>query len=128
MSQAPETAPAAARWFRPGVADVVFLLIALAAFRGARHTLLDDPGLGWHLRNIDAMLASGGWLTEDPFTDPRAGEPAAWYTNQWLGEVPYWLGWRWAGLEGIAAVNALLIGLIARALCALMLREGIPWP
>jgi len=60
MTPAPETAQAAARWYRPGVADVVFLLIALAAFRGARHTLLDDPGLGWHLRNIDAILANGG--------------------------------------------------------------------
>ena len=35
------------------------------------HSLLDDPGLGWHLRNIDAMREQGGWLREDPFGDPR---------------------------------------------------------
>lgn len=126
MTPSPD-APAT-RWYRPGVADLVFLLIALAAFRGARHTLLDDPGLGWHLRNIDAILANEAFLTEDPFTDPRGGEPREWLTNQWLGELPYWVGWRWAGLEGVAAVNALVIGLMARVLCTLLLREGMPWP
>ncbi|MFO0841249.1 MAG: hypothetical protein U0797_02475 [Gemmataceae bacterium] len=115
------------RW-RPGVADLLFLLVALAGMRGARHTLLDDPGLGWHIRNIDAILDRGGWLTEDPFTDPRGEAPPRWYTNQWLGEAPYWLGWKWAGLEGIAAVNAVVIATIAGALYRVLLADGLAWP
>jgi hypothetical protein len=116
------------RWHRPGVADVLFLLVALSVFRGAQHTLLDDPGLGWHVRNIDAMLAEGGWLTSDPFTDPRGQPPAQWYSNQWLGELPYWLGWKWAGLEGIAAVNALGIAVMAGLLYRMQLADGLAWP
>lgn len=115
------------RW-RPGVADLLFLLVALAGMRGARHTLLDDPGLGWHIRNIDAMIEYGWWLAEDPFTDPRGETPPKWYTNQWLGELPYWLGWKWAGLEGIAVVNALVIASIAGVLYRVLLADGLAWP
>src|SRR4051794_37406769 len=110
----PVSPPGSTAWYRPGIADLVFLLLALAVLRGARHSLLDDPGLGWHLRNIDAMREQGGWLREDPFTDPRTrDEPTArWFSNQWLGELPFYLGWKWAGLEGIAVVNALVIALL----------------
>src|SRR5437773_271057 len=100
--------------YRPGVADLVFLFVAVVALRGAAQGLLDDPGLGWHLRNIDAIRGNGWWLTEDPFTYSRGEEPRAWYTNQWLGEMPLYLGWRLAGLEGIAVVCALVIALLAR--------------
>src|SRR3954469_26079953 len=87
----PVSPPGSTAWYRPGIADLVFLLLALAVVRGAQHSLLDDPGLGWHLRNIDAMREQGGWLTADPFTDPRGGEPPRWLTNQWLGELPFYL-------------------------------------
>ncbi|MGH7225290.1 MAG: hypothetical protein ACRELF_18870, partial [Gemmataceae bacterium] len=69
-----------------------------------------------------------GWLTEDPFTEPRDGQPRPWLTNQWLGEIPFWLGERWAGLEGIAAVAALVIAFTMRCLYRMLLRDGSPWP
>src|SRR5438270_7142456 len=75
------------RW-RPGGAELIFLLVAILVIRASRHTTLDDPGLGWHLRNVDAMLQQGGWLTSDPFTYSRGEPPARWLTNQWLGEIP----------------------------------------
>jgi hypothetical protein len=106
----------------------VFLLVAVVVLRGARQTMLDDPGLGWHLRNIDAMLERGWWLTEDPFTEPAEGTPRPWRTNQWLGEVPFWLGERWAGLEGIAVVNAVVIAFLIRCFYRMLLRDGLPWP
>ncbi len=117
-------------WYRPGIADVVFLLVALAVLRGARHSMLDDPGLGWHLRNIDAMRGQGGWLREDPFGDPRTRDDASrpWFTNQWLGEVPAYLGWEWAGLEGIAAVNAIVLAWLGRRLYMALIDEGLSWP
>jgi hypothetical protein len=88
--------------------------------------MLSDPGLGWHLRNIDAMLAKGGWLTEDPFSGPRGGQP--WWTNQWLGELPLWLGERWAGLEGIAAAATLVLAVTFRCLYRMLRRDGLVWP
>jgi hypothetical protein len=120
--------PPPTRWYTPGIADVIFLLVALAVMRGAGQGLLDDPGLGWHIRNIDAMIQARGWLTEDPFTDPRAHPPRPWYTNQWLGDLPLWLGWRVAGLDGVAVATALVIGLVARSLYGMLVRDGLPWP
>ncbi len=123
------TIPAASPlWYHISSADAVFFLVALIVFWTARQGLLDDPGLGWHLRNIDAMLAQGGWLTVDPFTEPRDGQPRPWLSNQWLGEIPFWLGERWAGREGIAAVAALVIALLMRCLYRMLLRDGSPWP
>jgi hypothetical protein len=116
------------RWYHFIGADWVFLVIALLVFQTARQGLLDDPGLGWHLRNIDAILAQGKWLSEDPFTEPRDGQPRPWLTNQWLGELPFWLGERWAGPEGIAAVAALIIAFTVRCLYRILIQDGCPWP
>lgn len=113
---------------RPGIADLIFLFVALAVLRGASHGLLDDPGLGWHVRNIDAMRQEGGWLTVDPFTDHAGKEAPAWYTNQWLGELPLYLGWKLAGLEGIAVVTALVFALLARLMYRAMVEDGAAWP
>ncbi len=124
------TAPAVARsprWL-PVSADVVFLVLAVVIVQGGRTSMLDDPGLGWHLRNLDAIRAQGWWLTEDPFTFHPQGESRRWLTNQWLGELPLWLGWRWAGEEGIAAVTALVLAFTLRCLYAWMVRDGTPWP
>lgn len=124
------TSPADDRvpWYRPSGADVVFVFMMVLIFQGARNTMLDDPGLGWHLRNIDAMLAEGWWLTRDPFTYPHDGKVKEWRTNQWLGEVPLWLGWQWAGEEGIAAVVSLVLAFMLRCLYRMLLRDGIAWP
>jgi hypothetical protein len=122
---APAEGADAPRWYQPGIADLVFVALAVVVFNGARTSMLNDPGLGWHLRNIDAMIAEGGWLTHDPFSGPRHGEK--WLTNQWLGELPLWLGKRWAGLEGIAAVTALTLALMLRCLFRMLMRDGLPW-
>jgi hypothetical protein len=118
--------PTRRAWYLPSGADLVFVVLALVIFQASRGRMLSDPGLGWHLRNIDAMRAKGGWLTEDPFSGPRGGQP--WWTNQWLGELPLWLGERWAGLEGIAAVAALVLALTFRCLYRMLQRDGLPWP
>jgi hypothetical protein len=74
------------------------------------------------------MRAEGGWLTVDPFTQPRDGVHPRWYTNQWLGELPFWLGQRWAGMEGIAAVATVVLAFTLRCVYAAFLRDGLPWP
>jgi hypothetical protein len=113
------------RWYRLAAADLVFLVCVLAILPQARLGMLDDPGLGWHLRNIDAMCAEGGWLTHDPFSGPRGGQP--YYTNQWLGDLLFWLGDRWAGLDGIAAVTVLTLALLFRCLFGMLLADGLAW-
>jgi len=96
--------------------------------RGAKGALLDDPGFGWHLRNIDAMIAHGGWLTEDPFTDPRGEAPAA------LADEP--VARRTAGVAGVEVGragghrrgHALALALLGRFLYTALIDDGLPWP
>ncbi len=120
--------PSNKAWYQFGSADVVFFLLCLLIYPAAQGKMLSDPGLGWHLRNIDAMLAEGKWLTEDPFSQPREGVHQPWRTNQWLGELPLWLGERWAGLEGIAAVATVILAFTLRCVYVALLRDGLPWP
>jgi hypothetical protein len=116
----------APRWFQFASADVVFLLLALVIVQAGGQRMLDDPGLGWHLRDVDAMREQGGWLTRDPFSGPRYG--ATYLTNQWLGDIVLYLGWKWAGLEGIAAVTTVVLALTLACLYRMLLRDGISWP
>src|SRR4051812_18180718 len=105
--------PPARSWLRVGLPDLVFVLMAVGLVRAAHaSTMLNDPCLGWHVRTVDAILANGGFFDTDPFSGPRGG--SRWLTNQWLGDVPLWLGERWAGLTGIAVVNTLLLAFIFR--------------
>ena len=68
-------------WLRIGIADLLLIVLALGIIGRSQGSMLDDPGLGWHLRHVDAIWSQGGWLTTDPFSGPRGGEP--WITNQW---------------------------------------------
>jgi hypothetical protein len=111
---------------RIGVADILFLVCALGMIQRSRGSMLDDPGLGWHIRNIDAMWAAGGWLSHDPFTLPIQDWP--WRTNVWLGDLALWLSWQWAGLEGIAAVTVLVLTLTFRMLYQMLVADEVPWP
>ncbi len=120
----PATLTSSRSWFT--IADLLFLVFCVGVLQRARGSMLDDPGLGWHLRNIDAMSAHGGWLTRDPFTVPLADWP--WRTNVWLGDLWLWLGWHWGGLEGIAVATTVVIALTCRWLYSLLVRDGIPWP
>lgn len=119
-------APPAGSWFRVGVADVLFVVLIFGMMQRSRSGMLDDPGVGWHIRNIDAMLEQGGWLTHDPFTLNRGDQ--RWFTNQWLGDLLLWLGYRWAGLNGIAVVVTLVLALTIRLLYGMLIRDGVPWP
>lgn len=102
------------------------ILVLIGVLQRSQGALLDDPGLGWHIRNIDAMWAEGGWLTTDPFSGPRAGQP--WRTNQWIGDFVLYGGFWWGGLEGIAVVTGIVLALTFRWLYLIMVEDGVPWP
>ncbi len=110
-------------WLRLELIDALLVALALCLVVHSRGSMLDDPGLGWHLRNVDAMWTAGGWLTADSFSGPRGGQP--WRTNQWLGDLAlrggYWLG----GLEGIAAVTIAVLLIIFRAMYAVLRADGV---
>jgi len=114
------------RWWSFGVADLLFLVLAIGMIQRSQDAMLDDPGLGWHLRNVDAMLEQGNWLTEDPFSFTNEGNQ--YYTNQWLGDIFLWAGWQWGGLEGVAVVTTLVLVFTFWLLFRFMIRDRVPIP
>lgn len=114
------------RWYRLGIADVVLLMLVGGLGQQATGAILRDPGLGWHLRTPELIFATGTWPTTDPFSGPSAGKE--WLANQWLGDIPLWLGWKLAGLNGIAAVALAFLMLTYRLLYGFLRADGVPWP
>src|SRR5438874_1419019 len=114
MSEVPARS---APWYQFGSADIVFVVLCLLIFPAAKGKMLSDPGLGWHLRNIDAMRAVGGSLTVDPFSQPRDGVHQPWRTNLWL--FPLFAAW--ANTHGgfVAGFIVLAVALFAETLLAL---------
>ena len=121
------TEPPAGRppWYSVGAGDVLTVVLALGIGMTASRGLLGDPGLGWHIRTPDLIVASG-WPTADPFTGPSRGNP--WLANQWLGDVPLWLGWRAAGTNGVVAVTILALVAAYRLLYGFLRADGLAWP
>lgn len=110
---------------RFGVADLVYIGFTLLLLAVSNRGMVDDPGLGWHLRIVDQMLESGGFLYEDTFTLASTGKP--WLTQAWLGDIPLRMAYQWAGLNGIAALTAMTFALTFRLLFMRMLHNNVPW-
>jgi hypothetical protein len=64
-----------------------------------------DPDIWWHMRNAEELLRTGRLARVDAYSYTVAGAP--WIDHEWLGEVPYYLGWRCFGLHGLYLVMAL---------------------
>lgn len=66
-----------------------------------------DPDLGWHLRNAEYMLNQHQVVRRDMFSSTTFGKP--WIDHEWMSEIPFYLGWKLAGMQGVFLVT---IGLI----------------
>ncbi len=65
---------------------------------------LADPDIWWHLRNAEELVRSGHFVRADVYSYTVHGAP--WINHEWLGELPYYLGWRGLGLQGLYLVMA----------------------
>lgn len=66
-----------------------------------------DPDIWWHLRNADELVRTGHFVRADAYSYSVHG--ASWINHEWLGELPYYLGWRCFGLRGLYLVMALAL-------------------
>src|SRR6185369_14777840 len=57
-----------------------------------------DPDIWWHLRNAEELLHTGRFVRADAYSYTVHGAP--WINHEWLGELPYYVGWRGFGLQG----------------------------
>lgn len=112
------------KWYRIGIGDLVLIMLAVGIGQTASSGIIADPGMGWHLRTPDFVFEHG-WPTTDPFSGPKQG--SQWLANQWLGDIPFWLGWKAAGLNGVVAVTIGLLLLTYRLLYGFLRADGLSW-
>ena len=77
-----------------------------------------DPDIWWHLRNAEVFVQSHSVVHHDFYSFTAAG--SRWINEAWLGELPYYFGWRWLGIRGVylvmlAAVELILLGVFGLA-------------
>lgn len=90
------------------VAAALTMLFTLVLFDGGRK-LFRDSDSGWHIRNGEAILATGTLPRSDPYSWSKPGEP--WFAWEWGADVL--MGWahRLDGLSGVSALYTVLISI-----------------
>lgn len=109
----------------PRVADYLFAFVAFSVIFQRNSDVLDDPGLGWHLRTADLIWESGQFVYDEQFCVSGLGRP--WVAYSWLGDFLLNATYRWGGLNGIVVLTAIVFALLARMLFVRMVRDGRPW-
>ena len=89
----PELVARQRKWLSFGRADVIFIGIILLMLPFAHTGMMDDPGLGWHLRVADQMWETGGFVREEPFCFTSEGQTCL--AKSWLGDVLLRLAYAW---------------------------------
>lgn len=83
-----------------------------------------DPDIWWHLANARVLFTTGHFIHRDIFSFTVAGQP--WINFEWLGEVPFYAGYKALGFRGIFLASLLLneaIVLVVYGLCYMRSRD-----
>ena len=88
---------------------MTFFLLATALFRACVRDVA-EPDIWWHLRNAQYLLQHHALPRFDMYSTGAAGSP--WINHEWLGELPFYIGFRAAGLQGMVAVYFAVLLLI----------------
>ena len=111
-----ETAPPAARTSWTALAASIFsfpvmcmFLLVLVIF-GFSVRGIAEPDIWWHLRNAAYLFQHHAFPSVDTYSLGAAGVP--WLNFEWLSEVPFFLGCRAAGLQGLLTVYFAVLVLI----------------
>lgn len=91
---------------RIGLIDIFGVLVG-AVLILVTETFVGDPGVGWHLKTGEWIVANRRVPTTDPFLFPSEGKQ--WICEQWLADVLSYLGFR-AG--GFPLLHLLFVGLV----------------
>ncbi len=111
--------------WRIGIADVLFVVFTLTIMQHATQGMMDDPGLGWHLRIPDLMVEQGHFVYEEHFCRPTEGNP--WVTRAWLSDFLMRLAYGWGGLNAVALMTCMTVALTMRLIYRRLVQDGIHW-
>ena len=81
-----------------------------------------DPDIWWHLRNAEELVRTHHVVAADAYSFTVRSAP--WINHEWLGELPYYLGWQCLGLQGLYATMALALAAIFLLLYVLAYRRS----
>jgi hypothetical protein len=118
--------PGSRSWYGFSVADFLFIFFTVSILQHAGTGMMDDPGLGWHLRIADLMWENRGFIYHEQLCYPTEGQP--WVTQAWLGDILMRLVYAWGDMNGLAVLTTLCIALTLRLLYTRMTSEGAIWP
>ena len=86
----------------------MFLVIGVIFITSARQ--ISEPDIWWHLRNAAYLLQHHSFPSVDTYSFGAAGSP--WLSHEWLSEIPFYLGFKAMGLQGLLAVYFAVLVLI----------------
>jgi len=112
------------RW-RIGTADLLFVFFTCAIMQTATIGMMDDPGLGWHLRYADQMIEQGGIVYEEAFCYPALGHQVV--MRAWLSDLVMRFAYGWGGLNAIALLTCLILAVTLRCIYRRLLADGAHW-
>lgn len=108
-------------WWLPTVGFFLFLAIEMWMFHHPDR-VLEDPGVGRHLRAAQVILETGRITRADPLSFTRAGKP--WLDYEWAFEATLGQLERWGGLGLVCAFAYALFGATMLNVYRLLLQSG----
>ena len=100
---------------------VLTLIVVTLIFMLSRKGIV-DPDIWWHLNNAKYLVDHHSLPRADMYSFTVPGH--LWINHEWLGELPYYFGWRALGLVGIHAVMLAVLTFIFLAVLYLCYRES----
>ncbi len=107
----------------PSASDIIFVvLIGLLCFTVLATKMLNDAGIGWHIRTGQQILSTHHIPRVDPYSSIMSGKP--WIAWEWLYDAIVGALDSAVGLNGVVWLNALVIAATFAATFQNMIARG----
>ena len=107
----------------PSTPDLIFIaLVVCLCFTSLSSKLLNDAGIGWHIRTGQLIVATHHLAQTDPFSSIMAGKP--WIAWEWLYDVIVGALDSSLGLNGVVWFTAVVIATVFACTFRCMVARG----
>jgi hypothetical protein len=111
------------RFLVPSARDIVFVFLFWSLVAGTlSNRPLADPDIGWHIRTGELMLQTHAVPRTDPYSSTMHGQP--WFAWEWLYDLTLGLLNRFAGLNGVNWLCAVLVASTFMLLLSQLIKRG----
>ena len=110
----------------PSIADLIFLaILGTLLFTPLSIKLLNDAGVGWHIRTGQLIVSTHKIPSVDPFSSQINQQ---WFAWEWLYDVVVGLLNTWLGLNGVVWFTAAIIATVFAWTFQVLLTRGTNLP